>query len=63
MPGRSSESNKRMSSYLKQKGEERRTGRCAVCYRMIPNDTFGGAGAYRHYPAECCGGKNKTLKD
>lgn len=53
MPGRRSESDKRMSAYLKDIGEERTSGRCAVCYRFIPNDTKGGSGAFNHYPAQC----------
>lgn len=39
---------------LKRLGIERRTGVCPVCYRPIPNDTFGGSGAFRHFPAGCC---------
>lgn len=53
MPARKSEGDKRMSSYMKQHGIERTTGKCPVCYRTIPNDTFGGAGARNHYPAQC----------
>lgn len=58
MPGRNSEKDKRLSKYLKDNKIERTYGICAVCYRPIPNDTFGGSGAFRHYPANCVGGKN-----
>lgn len=44
-----------MAAVLKERKEERRSGVCAVCYRPIPNDTFGGHGAFRHYPGACCG--------
>lgn len=56
MPGRNSEKDKRLSKYLKDNGIERTTGKCPVCYKTIPNDTFGGTGARNHYPAQCCGG-------
>lgn len=61
MPGRSSEGDKRQSAYLKMIGDERRSGMCPVCYKPIPNDTFGGSGAFRHYPAQCCG-QGGTIK-
>ncbi len=54
-----SAADKQRASYLKQHGIERRTGKCAVCYAIIPNDTHGGTGAFRHYPAACCGTSQK----
>lgn len=48
-----SSADKARAKYLKDNGVERLGGRCAVCYRFIPNDTFGGAGARNHYPALC----------
>lgn len=59
MPGRKSEGDKRQSKYLKDHKIERTTGKCAVCYRTIPNDTHGGSGARNHYPAGCMGTKEK----
>jgi hypothetical protein len=48
-----------MAAELKRLGIERRSGVCPVCYRTIPNDTFGGSGAFHHYPAGCCGTASK----
>lgn len=48
MAARNSEKDKRMAAELKRQGVERRTGKCALCYRMIANDTFGGNEAARH---------------
>ena len=63
MPAKRSEADKRMSSYLKKNGVERTSGKCACCYKTIPNDTFGGSGAMRHYPAGCInrGGNEKGV--
>lgn len=52
---RRAQRDKEKAAELKRQGIERRSGICAVCYKAIPNDTFGGYGAYRHYPAACCG--------
>lgn len=48
---------KERAAELKRRGVERRHGICAVCYKPIPNDTFGGSGAMRHYPGACCNEK------
>jgi hypothetical protein len=51
--------NREMAAELKRLGIERRSGVCPVCYRTSPNDTFGGSGAFHHYPAGCCGTASK----
>lgn len=56
---RRSQRDKEKAAELKRQGIERGGGRCAVCYRTIPNDTFGGSGAFHHYPAGCCGERQK----
>lgn len=61
MPGRKSEKDRSLAKYLKDHKIERTTGKCARCYGTIPNDTHGGSGAMRHYPAQCCG-QGGTLK-
>lgn len=48
---------KQRAAYMKDHKIERTTGICAVCYKQIPNDTFGGSGAQNHYPGPCMGTK------
>jgi hypothetical protein len=45
---RRSQRDKERAAYLKSIGDERRSGRCPICYELIPNDTFGGFGAASH---------------
>lgn len=42
---------KQMAARLKAEKDERRTGRCCICNREIPN----GTGAYHHYLAHSFG--------
>lgn len=45
---RRSTRDKERAAVLKAIGEERRSGKCPICYGTIPNDTFGGWGAAGH---------------
>jgi hypothetical protein len=40
-----SSKDKEMAARLKRIGDERHTGKCAICYKTISN----GAGTYNHY--------------
>ena len=44
---------------MKARGEERRSGRCCVCYGVIPNDTIDGDGARQHYERHSRGFRGK----
>ena len=48
MGNKSKEKDQNMAADMKRRGIERRTGRCAMCYQMIPNGLFDSAGFYNH---------------
>ena len=53
---------KQRASYLKMIGEERRQGKCPVCYAYMPNYTFGGSGAMQHMSQHARGYAGKKDK-
>lgn len=53
---------KQQAAFMKAHGIERRTGRCPVCYGIVPNDTFGGAGMQNHMSAHARGYVEKKHK-
>lgn len=52
------EKDQAMAAALKAAGIERRTGRCALCYNMVPNGTFDPGGFDAHL-LKCPGPRRK----
>jgi hypothetical protein len=52
-----------MAQRMKAAGEERRSGRCPICYNMIPNGLFEAQGNYIHLTARCPGPRRKGGMD
>lgn len=52
------EKDQNMAADMKARGEERRTGRCAICYNLIPNGLFNPSGWDNHL-LKCPGPRRK----
>lgn len=54
------EKDQNMAADMKARGEERRTGRCAICYGLIPNGLFNPSGWDNHL-LKCPGPRRKSI--